>query len=160
MIGIMSDSHDNLKSIDKAVKTFNKSDVELVVHAGDLISPFTINEFKKLKSEFIAVYGNNDGEREGLKKAYESLCILEDFKEISIEGWKFSIIHGTNHSIVDAIVQSDKYDVVIRGHTHQFEIINGETLVINPGETCGYVTGKQTVVLLDTDELSYQKVDL
>jgi len=160
MIGIMSDSHDNLDAIDKAVKIFNKSDVEIVVHAGDLISPFTINEFEKLKSEFIAVYGNNDGEREGLRKAYENLCILEDFKEISIEGWKFAIIHGTNQSIVDAIVQSDKYDVVVRGHTHQFEIISGETLVINPGETCGYVTGKQTLVLLDTDELSYQKVDI
>jgi uncharacterized protein len=156
MIGIMSDSHDNLDAIKKAVKIFNKENVEIVLHAGDLISPFTVNEFEKLKTEFVAVYGNNDGEREGLKKSYKDICILDDFKEISIEGWKFAILHGTNPSIVDAIVKSNKYDVVIRGHTHKTDIIAGETLVINPGETCGYVTGKQTVVLLDTDELSYK----
>jgi len=160
MIGIMSDSHDNLSAIDKAVKIFNKEDVELVIHAGDLISPFTANEFERLKSEFVAVYGNNDGEREGLQKAYQHLCLLEDFKEISVEGWKFAIIHGTDPKILDAIVRSDKYDMVASGHTHEIEIINGETLLINPGETCGYVSGKQTVVLLDTDDLSYQTVNL
>ncbi len=160
MIGIMSDSHDNIGAIRKAVETFNKLDVDLVVHAGDLISPFTVNEFQKLNPEFVAVYGNNDGEREGLKIAYGDICLLEDFKEISIEGWKFSIIHGTNHLIVDALVRSGKYDVVVRGHTHKIEITDDETLIINPGEVCGYVTGKKTVVLLDPDDLSYEIVEI
>ncbi len=48
MIGIMSDSHDNLDAIRKAVKIFNNEDLDLVIHAGDLISPFTALEFRKL----------------------------------------------------------------------------------------------------------------
>ena len=160
MMGIMSDSHDNLSAIEKAVNIFNKEDVELVIHAGDLISPFTVKEFERLKPEFVAVYGNNDGEREGLKKAYQHICMLEDFKEISVDGWKFAIIHGTDPRILEAIVRSNKYDVVASGHTHKIDIISDETLLINPGETCGYVSGKQTVVLLDTDDLSYQTVYL
>ena len=160
MIGIMSDSHDNINAIKKAVETFNKLDVDLVIHAGDLISPFTAKEFQELKPELVAVYGNNDGEREGLKMAYGDICLLEDFKEISIEGWKFSIIHGTNSSIVDALARSGKYDVVVRGHTHEVEITGDETIIINPGEVCGYVSGKQTVVLLDTDDLSHKIVEL
>ena len=66
IIGIMADSHDNLESIEKAVKVFNQEPVDLVVHAGDLISPFTAEIFKKLDSQFLAVFGNNDGERHGL----------------------------------------------------------------------------------------------
>ena len=160
MIGIMSDSHDNLDAIRKAIKIFNNRDLDLVIHAGDLISPFTASEFQKLDSELVAIYGNNDGEREGLKNAYKEICLLEDFKEISVEGWKFSIIHGTNSAIVDSLRKCGKYDVVIRGHTHELEILNGKTMVINPGEVCGYVSSKQTVVLLDTDDLSFEIVYL
>ena len=160
MIGIMSDSHDNLDAIRKAVKIFNIKELDLVIHAGDLISPFTATEFKELESELVAIYGNNDGEREGLKSAYKDICHLEDFKEISIEGWKFSIIHGTNPAIVDSLARSGKYDVVVRGHTHKLEIFNGKTMVINPGEVCGYVSSKKTVVLLDTDDLSFEVIYL
>ena len=158
MIGIMSDSHDNLDAIRKAVKIFNNEEVDVVIHAGDLISPFTALEFRKLDPELVAIYGNNDGEREGLKVAYKEICILEDFKEISVEGWKFSIIHGSNQAIVDSLAKCGKYDVVIRGHTHKMEILNGETMIINPGEVCGYVSGQQTVVLLDTDDLSFEVI--
>lgn len=160
MIGIMSDSHDNIDAIRKVVKLFNTKDMDITIHAGDLISPFTAIEFQKLDSELIAVYGNNDGEREGLKNAFKDICILEDFKEISVEGWKFSIIHGTNPAIVDSINKSGKYDVVVSGHTHKLEILNGNTLSINPGELCGYVSSKQTVVMLDTDDLSFEVIYL
>ncbi len=160
MIGIMSDTHDNIDAIRKAIKIFNDKNLDLVIHAGDLISPFTALEFQKLDPELVAIYGNNDGEREGLKSAFREICLLEDFKEISVEGWKFSIIHGTNPAIVDSIRRSGKYDVVVRGHTHELEILNGKTMVINPGEVCGYVSSKQTVVLLDTDDLSYEVIYL
>jgi uncharacterized protein len=156
MIGVMSDSHDNLDAIRKAVKIFNNKDLDLIIHAGDLISPFTAKEFQKLNPELIAVYGNNDGEREGLKSAYKDICHLDDFKEISIEGWKFAVIHGTNPAIVDSLALSCKYDVVVRGHTHKLEILTGETMVINPGEVCGYISEEKTIVLLDTDDLSFE----
>ena len=37
IIGVMADSHDNLESIEKAVKVFNQEQVDLVLLAGDLI---------------------------------------------------------------------------------------------------------------------------
>ena len=60
IIGVMADSHDNLESIEKAVKVFNQEQVDLVLHAGDLISPFTAQIFQNLESQFLAVFGNND----------------------------------------------------------------------------------------------------
>ena len=156
MIGIMSDSHDNLDAIKKAVDFFNDSGVELVIHAGDLISPFTAKEFKNLNCEFKAVFGNNDGEKDGLRDFFKDMCFLDSLIELDIHKKKIAVNHGTNETIIDALVKSRKYDVVVRGHTHKLEIIEGETLVINPGETCGYLSGEKTVVLLDPTDLSYE----
>jgi predicted phosphodiesterase len=33
-------------------------------------------------------------------------------------------------------------------------------MLINPGEVCGYVSNKQTVLLLDTDDLSIEIIYL
>ena len=52
MIGIMSDSHDNLTAIRKAVEFFNKKQVKAVLHAGDIISPFTVRAFKELRTRY------------------------------------------------------------------------------------------------------------
>ncbi|HHT18230.1 MAG: metallophosphoesterase [Euryarchaeota archaeon] len=160
MIGIMSDSHDNLKAIRSALDVFNQANVELVIHAGDLISPFTAMEFEKLNAPLEAIFGNNDGERQGLRLAYEKLCVLEDFKELKINGRKVAVIHGTNQALVDALQKSGNYDLIIRGHTHKTDVIEGKTMVINPGETCGYLSGEKTVILLDTADLSWELVKL
>ena len=156
----MADSHDHLEAIKKAVRVFNQEQVELVIHAGDLISPFTAPEFIKLDSPFQAIFGNNDGERDGLKKAYRDLCNLEDFKEVQVDDRRIAVIHGSNQALVDAISSCGKYDVVVRGHSHQVEITSGETLMVNPGETCGYLSGDQTVILMEPLDLSYQVIYL
>jgi len=39
-IGIMSDSHDNMNMVAKAVELFNQRGVSRVLHAGDIIAPF------------------------------------------------------------------------------------------------------------------------
>ncbi|MDI6644728.1 MAG: metallophosphoesterase [Methanobacteriaceae archaeon] len=160
MIGIIADTHDNMEAINNAVNIFNQNNVDMVLHAGDLVAPFTVNEFSRLENKFVAVFGNNDGEREGLRKAYQDLCFIEDFKEIEIADKKFAIIHGTNELLVDALSKSGKYDVIIRGHTHKLDIKEGKTLVINPGEACGYVTGDKTLVLLEPQTLKHQVVKL
>ncbi len=38
ILGIISDSHDNLPKLKKAVTLFNKKNVSLVLHAGDYIA--------------------------------------------------------------------------------------------------------------------------
>lgn len=41
-IGILSDTHDYLEMVDAAVGQLNRERVDLVLHAGDYISPFVI----------------------------------------------------------------------------------------------------------------------
>jgi hypothetical protein len=162
MIGVISDTHDSLRAIKLAVDLFNSAEVELVVHAGDYIAPFTFREFRNLKARFLGVYGNNDGERYGLQKKYSKLGgELSDLLEFQFAGKKFVVYHGTVKPFLDALVESGSYDIVITGHTHKAQVAwRKKVLLLNPGEACGYLGGRKTVCLLDGGSLKAQIVDL
>jgi len=148
LIGIMSDTHDNLPAIRQAVDFFNEKGVELVLHAGDYVAPFVGRELERLNARFMGVFGNNDGERAGLRKA---LGIEGEVIELEANGVKIAVTHGTNDVIVRALARSNLYDIVVVGHTHRYEIREeGRTILVNPGEVCGYLTGIKSVALLDT----------
>ena len=147
MIGIISDSHDNMNALWKAVEFFNERGVKAVLHAGDLISPFTARAFKELKPKLYFVFGNNDGDRVTLIKRLEEIGATScgDFGDLTIDGLHIALLHGTNEALVKAIAKSEEFDVVIRGHTHEpnVKIIEGVP-VINPGESSGVLSGKST----------------
>ena len=48
-IGVMSDSHDNLPAIRRALARFEAEGAEAVIHAGDFVAPFSIKELLKFK---------------------------------------------------------------------------------------------------------------
>lgn len=158
MIGIISDTHDNIEAIRKAVDFLNSRKVSLVLHAGDFIAPFTVEEFKKLDTKIIGVFGNNDGDRNGLSEKFSQIGTdLKDFIELEYGGKEIAIYHGTIMEFVSALVKSGKYDIVVLGHTHLPEIKKEKnTLVINPGEVCGYLTGKRTLCLLNTKKMEVE----
>ena len=70
-IGIVSDTHNNLKNVRKIVALFNDHAVERVIHTGDISQAKTLNVFADLDAPLFGVFGNNDQEREALEKAIE-----------------------------------------------------------------------------------------
>ncbi len=160
LIGIVSDSHDHMEALDKVVEIFNRRKVGLVIHAGDLISPIAASRLKPLKAPLKAVYGNNDGERGGLQTRFQEFdWALDDFLSFSLQENRFAIYHGTIPGIVDSLIKSGEYDVVVSGHTHARDVKNmGKVLHINPGEACGYLTGEKTVSLLDSESMEVETV--
>ncbi len=158
-IGIISDTHDNMPKIAAAVRLFNEEHVDLVVHAGDFISPITANEFSVLNAPFIGVFGNNDGERLYLTKRFEKIGVIyPDHHEFAFAGKRGVVMHEPK--FIDALVKSGTYDLVIYGHTHEIDIREGKTLVINPGEACGWISGRATMVILDTTTMAPKVIDL
>ena len=73
MIGILSDTHDNLTRVREAVRLFDDAGCDLVVHAGDFVAPFTVEELRNLRAPVQAVFGNCDGEKAGLARAFQGL---------------------------------------------------------------------------------------
>jgi len=149
-IGIMSDSHDNLRAIRAAVELFNREEVDLAIHAGDLVAPFTAREIKKLRCPYKIVLGNNDGEILGLYKIYEG-NVYHPPLFLNVSGKSIVVLHDA--SLLKDLKITQKYDVIIYGHDHNafVEKLSGGSVVVNPGECGGWVTGKSTVAIINLD---------
>lgn len=154
LVGLIADTHDRLPLVDRAIKRLNEEDVGLVLHAGDYVAPFVIPRFKDLEAELIGVFGNNDGDREVLKRRFdehEGLQIRGDFAEIVVDSMKIALLHGNEEELLKTLIENESFDAVFHGHTHNAEVCRkGKMLVVNPGEVCGYLSGKSTIALLNT----------
>ena len=161
-IAILSDSHDAHKHVLEAIEIFKKEKVEYILHAGDMVSPFTAKAFAQVAGAgFIAVFGNCDGEKIMLKSVIEDFGgqIYENSYSGSVAGVRIFMTHKP--SAIEEAAASGQYDIVVYGHTHKKDIRKvGETLIVNPGETTDWITGESSVVILDTDDMSVKEVDL
>ena len=158
-IGAIADSHENMPKIAAAVARFNEEKVVLVLHAGDYISPITAHAFEKLDAPLVGVFGNNDGDRIFLVERFRDIgSIYPDYHELEIDGKRVVLMHEPK--FIDALVKSDLYDLVIYGHTHQIDIREGQPLVINPVECGGWLTGRATVAIVETEDMSVRLIDL
>ncbi|HUU37278.1 MAG TPA: metallophosphoesterase [Candidatus Desulfaltia sp.] len=160
MIGVMSDSHDNVTQIRKAVTLFKDAGCDLVLHAGDVVAPFAARELAALGCPVKAVFGNCDGEKQGLEMTLGKFGKIQDAPLLFTHGGR-QILLVHYHFSVGAYASSGKYDVIIFGHTHKPDIRReGKTLLLNPGEAGGWLTGKSTVALLDQEKLGAEVVPL
>ena len=153
----MSDSHDNLPALSKAVTLFNERAVGAVLHAGDLISPFTAKVMKKLQMEMFITFGNNDGEKLGLKALYGD-AIHRPPLELTLDQKKIVLLHEPDN--LGAIIASKHYDLIVYGHTHEIDIREEKPLVVNPGECGGWVTGNSTVTIWNTSTDKIEVIEL
>lgn len=162
-IGILSDTHDHMDNIEQFVERFNSEKVDAVFHCGDFVSPFVARKFKNLAKDiaFYAIRGNNDGDITHLNWTFKDIGpIKENHQKIDLSGKKILMLHG--HAIAEQEIQdiakTGRYDIVMYGHYHHIrnEMI-GNTLLVNPGEGCGYLTGKATCMIVKTkDERDYE----
>ncbi len=163
-IGILSDTHDNLPLVDRAVTRLRELSPGLVLHAGDFVSPFVIPRLAALGCPCIGVFGNNDGDRGLLAtKARETgnVEIPGSFTARLVDGRSIALLHGHEAGSLEEIAGSGIFAAVVCGHTHQPSIgRTGGTLVVNPGEACGYLTGRATFAVLETGSMEAQILDL
>ena len=151
-IGVLSDSHDNVPMIDKAVELFNDEGVALVIHAGDFIAHFAVEAMRELKCRVVGVFGNNDGERIAIAKRFEAIGEIYPNLDIAEIGGR--TIAATHYpELAEPIAKSCQYDIVIYGHTHLTDIRRETSLILNPGETGGWTTGRCTVAIVQLDTL-------
>jgi putative phosphoesterase len=160
MIGILSDSHDHLDRLRAAVRLFNDAGCGLVVHAGDFVAPFAAEELRNLRAPVKAVFGNCDGEKAGLAKVFAGLGeIAPPPLRFGYAGRRFGLCHLD--SAVDGLLASKAFDVVIFGHTHRPVVESRDgALLVNPGETGGWLRGKSAVALLDPVSLTAEIIPL
>lgn len=119
-----------------------------MIHAGDIISPFTFEAFVELRCRMSGIFGNNDGDRLLLKEKSGGNLSPQPLL-ITLNGKKVVVVHEPD--LVDALADSGHFDLVIYGHTHSSEIRKTRNaLVINPGKVARLHKGESTLAVLDT----------
>jgi hypothetical protein len=133
----------------------NSEPIELVLHAGDYSAPFVTDYYRALKAHMIGVFGNNDAEKSQLRDRFAEAGheIKGRFAEVQAGNLRIALTHGDEDNLLRSLTTCGGYNVVVHGHTHEASVTEeGRTLVINPGEICGYLTGKNTFAILNTSE--------
>lgn len=156
LVGIFSDTHDNVTWINRAIELFGRRRVELVLHAGDICSPFAARAIKSVDVPLHIILGNNEGETKGLKQIFPQL--VKGPIEIEVDHLRIVMAHDFSWIPSDLRARAD---VLVAGHTHKpVTETNGGALWINPGECCGWVNGRKTVAILDTATMKAEIIDL
>ncbi len=155
-IGVLSDTHDNLDKINRALELLKKGGINFFVHAGDYVAPFALRPYFDRGFDFVGVFGNNDGERIGLRE--KSMGKIKDPPYLfNLSGREILIVHDLNQ-----IRNGNRLPgIVIYGHTHKAEIRKEkDSLFINPGETGGWFSGKATAAILDLDKVEAEIIEI
>lgn len=157
-VGVLSDSHDNLPLLRKALEVLEKEGAELILHAGDYVAPFSVAVLAELSIPWWGVLGNNDGEILGIFQKSEGR-IKAPFLELEERGYRIFVSHF--YQPAKLALASGHYDLVVYGHTHEAIIKEeGKTILVNPGEVCGLLSGRPTVALCDLKEKVAKLLDI
>jgi len=160
LIGVFADSHDHLDNIRLAVAEFNRRECELVVFAGDFVSTFAIPPLRKLNCPLVASFGDNEGNKVGLRGG------LEIIGEVSEPPFGFRASDGTKilvtHQLELLKGQEHGSDIVIYAHTHRPRVYRDDSgrIWINPGETSGWTYRKPSIAVLDSSTMEAKIVGL
>jgi putative phosphoesterase len=155
LIGVLSDSHDNLPKLREAVELLRRCGAEHLVHAGDFVAPFAVKILVEAGVPFTGVFGNNDGERRGIRKLTPDVHRAPH--ALDLGGRRIVLVHDLGELADGA---DDGADLVVFGHTHQPSVEGGPPLRLNPGESSGWLTGRATVATVDLDTLEVSLLDL
>jgi len=153
-LGILSDSHDHLNNLRRALSLLQERGAEAILHAGDIVSPFAAKVLREFPGGVFAVFGNNDGERKGLAKL---LDVSEGPRELELAGRRIVLVHEIER-VPEELAQGA--DALIFGHTHEPTIEPGRPLRLNPGEVGGWLKGRATCALLDLEGMEAELCEL
>ncbi len=153
-VGVVSDTHNNLKNCAKIVELFNGAGVDRVIHTGDITQARTLEIFSRLDAPLWGVFGNNDiGERDSLMNAVTQFGFEIIEPPLTLDWLRRNVV-VVHDPLELAMVNLSEYDVILHGHTHRQTIeYDGDQLTFNPGECAGHMAGYNAVGILNLQEL-------
>lgn len=160
-LGLLSDTHDRLPAIDGLVREMLSRGAGMLLHAGDFCSPFALRPMLEHRLATAGVFGRNDGDHEGLRAYAASGLGIELFESphsLEVSGQSILLVHD----IGDVTARSlEQHAVVVHGFTHREEMkTRGDTLIVNPGEGCGWLYGPPSAAILDLDTRRVEFIQL
>jgi putative phosphoesterase len=147
LLGILSDTHDQVARTKAAVDLLVNSGAEALIHCGDITIPDVVYELAPRPSYF--VFGNCDFDLDELRRAIAEIggVCLERGGLLSIDDRRLAVTHGDSSREL-ARLEGERPDYLFSGHTHEaLDVQRGPTRFINPGALHRAATW--TVAVLD-----------
>lgn len=159
-LAILSDSHDQIANLRAAITYCNTSNIDVLIHCGDLISPFMLKELALFRGPVHLIYGNNVGDQHLISSRCD-----RDYPNISHHGMlgkftcddrKIAMVHYPEQA--RGLASLSSYDIICCGHSHRYGIeYLGSTLLINPGQLLGE-DDQAGFVILDLNQWKIQRI--
>lgn len=155
-IGVISDTHDNLRNVRRIAELLGEARVERVIHTGDFTRPETLELLARVGVPFSGVFGNNDVSRAALHEAARrwGTELAEPPLELHWAGRRIAVVHDPEaHPRLDPA----GFDVLLHGHQHRQVIERRDgRLILNPGECAGWLEGHNSIGVLDLANLEVE----
>lgn len=168
-IAIISDTHDNVVTLEKALAWIKKQGIKEIIHCGDLCAPSILTKVlgPKFQGRIHIVHGNV-GDPELLEekaKNFPHVTIHGQVGEIKLDSKKITFTHFPDKG--RELAETGKYDLVFYGHTHKpweetLRLAQGKLCrLVNPGTLAGMFY-KATFAVYDTktDQLELKILEL
>lgn len=166
---ILSDSHDHIPLLDRAVSDAIELGVEAVLHCGDVVAPSTLHCLRKYDIPVHVIHGNNTGDLYSLTalshKDANQIKYYGMDAGFSLGGKRIFLVHYPHYA--RAMAATGNYDLVCCGHSHKvsIEVLENvkhtHTTVVNPGtiggvgkDTANWVLGDLSDMTFDVHEVS------
>lgn len=166
-IAVLSDIHDNIWNLEKALKIVGDEKCEAIIFCGDFCAPFVPPYLVGTGLPVYAVFGNNDGDQWGIvnRVGADKMKVFpwsEEVAEIELGGKRIAVFHYPKPA--RGLATTGNYDVVFYGHDHKaYKGMVGKTLLANPGAICGIqkgASGKATFGIYETRSNSFKLVEI
>jgi len=164
-IAIISDTHDNVPNLEKALKWMKENNIEQLIHCGDLCAPSILISViaPNFSGPIHMVFGNVEDRDLTPQKAkdFPNVTHYGDMGEATIPASpagggakKIAFVHYPEKG--KKLAESGKYDLVFYGHNHKpWEEKVGQTHLVNPGTLAG-LFAKATFAVYDTENDSLE----
>jgi len=162
LIAVLSDTHDQIRNLRLAVDLANERGAMIMIHCGDLISPFMLEELDRFAGVVHLVYGNNVGDVHLISSScghkFPNITHHGNMGMIEADGLKIAFTHYPQ--MARGLAARGDFDVVCCGHNHRYQVEKiGRTLLVNPGEMLGKQS-RPAFCLLDTAGRSVERLEV
>ncbi len=160
LIAILSDSHDHIPNLYRAVEAANRERAEVLIHCGDLISPFMLPRLHAFNGVVHLIYGNNAGDQHMISSRcatmFENITHHGLQGELELDGLTICFIHYPQTA--RALALTGEYDIVCCGHNHIPAVERyDQCLLLNPGDLLGK-DEKPGFMVLNTADKSVRRI--
>jgi hypothetical protein len=118
-LGVLSDTHNNIGNLLKALRLFREEGIVQLLHCGDMADMLTARQL--LDFDVIYVNGNMDSSAEAVNHVVWTLNPNNetpgDVYEGELNGVKIAATHGHLTKKLDKLIRSRRYNYVFHGHT-------------------------------------------